>query len=138
MKKSLLATLLIAASMPAWSLDIKPGHWEMTRIMKGDLPPELTQELAYEECITQEEIDDLEGTFRESMTAASGHDLVFTHSENTLNVTAVNTASNPSISMDVTMTRHSDEHTRTISEVNPEGEEPFTIIQEGHWVKEDC
>ncbi len=60
LRKSLVATLLVAASMPVWGLDIKPGHWEMTRVMEGNLPPELTQELAYEECISQEQADNLE------------------------------------------------------------------------------
>ncbi|QPI65975.1 DUF3617 domain-containing protein [Vreelandella venusta] len=136
LKKGLIATLLVATSLPAWSLDIKSGHWEMTRVMQGNLPPELTQELAYEECMTQSEIDDLEGTFRESMTDGGFHNLVFSHGENTLNVTAVNTTSTPNISMDVTMTRYSDEHFKTITEAT--SQEPFTIIQEGHWVREGC
>ena len=82
MKKSLLATLLIAASMPAWAIELRPGLWEhvlVTDVGASQAPQEETKH----QCITEEDAKDPEAAFRRDFRSVGFTDIEFEQDGNT-------------------------------------------------------
>lgn len=136
LRKSLITILMVAASMPAWGFDIKAGLWEVTRETESPFPDELESEAHYVECIPQEDINDPEGTFRSAFAEMGINNFQYSEIDNVINVKGVNTSYETDVTMDVLMTILSSEHTRTVTKIN--SYESATMVQEAHWIKEDC
>lgn len=137
LKKSLLAPLLIAASLPAWAFEIKPGLWETTNVMEGEeLPEELQQETINQQCITVEEARDPELAIRQSFNEFGFATVDGSQNEDTITVKASNSSDNQNLEIELTITKHSDEHTSARSKVI--SSETLITTQESHWISEDC
>ncbi len=133
--KSLITTLLVAASLPAWALEVKPGLWEQV-IESNALGGETPQEMTDQQCITQEEAKDPEAAFRRDFSAAGFDNSEYTQNGNTINASASNTSGGQDVEIKITMTKLSDEHTTSNTEVS--SGETITTTQESRWIAEDC
>lgn len=136
LRKSFITILMVSASMPVWGFDIKAGLWEVTRETESPFPDELESETQYLECILQEDINDPEGTFRAAFEKVGMNNFKYSEVDNVINIRGVNASYDTEVTMDVLITILSSEHTRTVTEIN--GFESTTMVQEAHWIKEEC
>lgn len=137
LRNSLLATLLIAASIPAWAFEVKPGLWETTSVMEGDqLPAELRQETIDQHCMTAEEAQNPESAIRKDFNEAGFTNIDLSQSNNTISAKASNSSAGQNVEIEISITKHSDEHTSSRSQVT--SSETLVTTQESRWVSEDC
>lgn len=135
LRKSVIATLLVTASLPAWAFELKPGLWEQT-IESNALGGETPQEMTDQQCITEEEAKDPEAAFRSDFNEAGFTDIEFTQSGNTVHASASNSYGGQDVEINITITQHSEEHTTSKTELI--SSETITTTQENRWIAEDC
>lgn len=135
LKKSLLATLLVTASLPAWALDLEPGLWG--QVIESDAGNgEALQKFSRQECLTEEDAKDPEAAFRRDFSDAGFTDVEFAQNRNTVNATAFNTSGDQDVEMKITLIKHSDKHTSSTTEVISSSTSTTTF--ESRWIEEDC
>lgn len=136
LRKSLIATLLVAASLPAWALEVKPGLWEQVIISDAGTA-ETPQSMTDQHCMSEEDAKDPEAAFRRDFSEAGFTDVEYTQNGNTINAAASHASGGQDVELKITITRHSDEHTSSTTEVISNSASS-TTTQESRWIAEDC